>query len=150
MPEHMARANAAKSAIRARVEHVFAHQLRREGVTVAKCTVERLMRTMGLAGVRRGKATVTTVSNPKAPCPLGKVNREFRLSRPNALWVVDFTCAHTWAGFIYVAFVIDAFSLADRGLEGQLQRHGGLCARCTGAGDPSPRAQSRGRADPSQ
>jgi len=69
------------------------HQLRREGVTVAKCTVERLMRTMGLAGVRRGKTTVTTVSNPKAPCPLDKVNREFRVSRPNALWVVDFTYA---------------------------------------------------------
>jgi transposase InsO family protein len=69
------------------------HQLRRQGVTVAKCTVERLMRTMGLAGVRRGKTTVTTVSNPKAPCPLDKVNREFRVSRPNALWVVDFTYA---------------------------------------------------------
>jgi hypothetical protein len=67
------------------------HQMRREGIKVAKCTVERLMRTMGLAGVRRGKTTITTVSNPKAPCPLDKVNREFRVSRPNALWVVDFT-----------------------------------------------------------
>lgn len=86
------------------------HQLRREGVAVAKCTVERLMRAMGLAGVRRGKTTVTTVSNPKAPCPLDKVNREFRVSRPNALWVVDFTYVHTWAGFVYVAFVIDAFA----------------------------------------
>ncbi len=86
------------------------HQLRREGVAVAKCTVERLMRTMGLAGVRRGKTTITTVSNPKAPCPLDKVNREFRVSRPNALWVVDFTYVHTWAGFVYVAFVIDAFA----------------------------------------
>jgi transposase InsO family protein len=86
------------------------HQLRREGVAVAKCTVERLMRTMGLAGVRRGKTTVTTVSNPKAPCPLDKVNREFRVSRPNALWVVDFTYVHTWAGFVYVAFVIDAYA----------------------------------------
>ena len=62
------------------------------------------------AGVRRGKTTVTTVSNPKAPCPLDKVNREFRVSRPNALWVVDFTYVHTWAGFVYVAFVIDAFA----------------------------------------
>jgi len=86
------------------------HQLRREGVAVAKCTVERLMRTMGLAGVRRGKTTVTTVSNPKAPCPLDKVNREFRVSRPNALWVVDFTYVHTWAGFVYVAFVTDAYA----------------------------------------
>ncbi len=67
------------------------HQLRREGVVIAKCTVERLMATMGLAGVRRGKKTITTVSDPKAPCPLDKVNREFRVSRPNALWVVDFT-----------------------------------------------------------
>lgn len=86
------------------------HQLRREGVAVAKCTVERLMRAMGLSGVRRGKRTITTVSNPKAPCPLDKVNREFRVARPNALWVVDFTYVHTWAGFVYVAFVIDAYA----------------------------------------
>nr|WP_130754662.1 MULTISPECIES: IS3 family transposase [Sphingobium] len=86
------------------------HQLRREGIAVAKCTVERLMRSMGLAGIRRGKKTVTTVSDPKAPCPLDKVNREFRVSRPNALWVVDFTYVHTWVGFVYVAFVIDAYA----------------------------------------
>jgi len=86
------------------------HQLRREGIKVAKCTVERLMRGMGLAGIRRGKTTITTVSNPRAPCPLDKVNREFRVSRPNALWVVDFTYVHAWTGFIYVAFVIDAFA----------------------------------------
>ena len=86
------------------------HQFRREGTKVAKCTVERLMRALGLAGVRRGKKTITTVSNPKAPCPLDKVNREFQVSRPNALWVVDFTYIHTWAGFVYVAFVIDAFA----------------------------------------
>lgn len=86
------------------------HQMRREGIKVAKCTVERLMRAMGLAGVRRGKTTVTTISNPKALCPLDKVNREFKVSRPNALWVVDFTYVHTWAGFVYVAFVIDAFA----------------------------------------
>lgn len=64
-------------------------QLRREGIKVAKCTVERLMRAMGLAGIRRGKSCITTISNPKAPCPLDKVNREFRASRPNALWVVE-------------------------------------------------------------
>ena len=86
------------------------HQLRREGIKVAKCTVERLMRAMGLAGIRRGKTCITTVSNPKAPCPLDKVNREFKVSRPNALWVVDFTYVHTWTGFVYVAFVIDAFA----------------------------------------
>ncbi|MDY7523063.1 IS3 family transposase [Sphingomonas sp. 10B4] len=86
------------------------HQMRREGIKVAKCTVERLMRAMGLAGVRRGKTTITTVSNPKAACPLDKVNRQFRVTRPNALWVVDFTYVHTWAGFVYVAFVIDAYA----------------------------------------
>jgi transposase InsO family protein len=86
------------------------HQLRREGIKVAKCTVERLMRAMGVAGVRRGKKTITTVRDPKAPCPLDKVNRQFRVTRPNALWVVDFTYVHTWAGFVYVAFVIDAYA----------------------------------------
>ncbi|EIZ79372.1 integrase [Novosphingobium sp. Rr 2-17] len=85
-------------------------QLLRDGVAVARCTVERLMAAMGLVGVRRGKTTVTTVSNPKAPCPLDKVNREFRVERPNALWVVDFSYVHTWAGFVYVAFVIDAYA----------------------------------------
>ena len=77
---------------------------------MAKCTVERLMRTIGLAGIRRGKTCITTISNPKTPCPLDKVNREFRVGRPNALWVVDITYVHTWAGFVYVAFVIDAFA----------------------------------------
>lgn len=86
------------------------HQMRREGTKVAKCTVERLMRAMGLAGIRRGKKTITTVSNPKASCPLDKINRVFKVTRPNALWVVDFTYVHTWAGFVYVAFVIDAFA----------------------------------------
>ncbi len=70
--------------------------------------LERRVRAMGLAGVRRGKATATTVSNPKASCPLDKVNREFRVSRPNALWVVGFTGVHAWAGFVHVALVIDA------------------------------------------
>jgi len=85
-------------------------QLLRDGVTIAKCTVERLMKVMGLAGVRRGKSCVTTVPDRKALCPLDKVNREFKVQRPNALWVVDFTYVHTWAGFVYVAFVIDAFA----------------------------------------
>ena len=86
------------------------HQMRREGIAVAKCTVERLMRAKALSGIRRGTTTITTVSNPKLPCPLDKVNRAFRVSRPDALWVVDFTHVHTWAGFVYVAFVIDAFA----------------------------------------
>ena len=58
------------------------------------------MRALGLAGIRRGRTCITTVSNPKGPCPLDKVNREFRVSRPNALWVVDFIYVHTWTGFV--------------------------------------------------
>src|SRR6476646_10309153 len=85
-------------------------QLDREGIAVARCTVARLMRTMGLQGVVRGKTIRTTISNAAAPCPLDRVNRQFRAPRPNALWVSDFTYVATWAGFVYVAFVIDAFA----------------------------------------
>ncbi|MEN9492969.1 MAG: hypothetical protein RJA63_3418 [Pseudomonadota bacterium] len=85
-------------------------QLNREGVTVARCTVERLMRQLGLQGVRRGKTVRTTIADPKAPCPLDRVNRQFRAERPNQLWVSDFTYVSTWQGWVYVAFVIDVFS----------------------------------------
>ena len=85
-------------------------QLNRQGVAVARCTVERLMRLQGLRGVRRGKAQRTTVADPKAPCPLDRVNRQFRAERPNQLWVSDFTYVSTWQGWVYVAFVIDVFS----------------------------------------
>jgi transposase InsO family protein len=85
-------------------------QLEREGQRVARCTVERLMRQLGLHGVVRGKTVKTTVSNPAAPCPLDRVNRQFTAARPNALWVADFTFVSTWQGFVYVAFVIDVFS----------------------------------------
>ena len=70
-------------------------QLLREGETVARCTVERLMRQQGLQGVRRGKAQRTTIADPKAPCPLDRVNRQFRADRPNQLWVSDFTYVST-------------------------------------------------------
>ena len=86
------------------------HQLRREGVDVARCTVERLMRLQGLQGVRRGKAMRTTVPDSKLPCPLDRVNRQFRAARPNQLWVSDFTYVSTWQGWVYVAFVVDVFS----------------------------------------
>ena len=66
-------------------------QLRREGFDVARCTVARLMRTMGLAGVIRGKPVRTTVGDRSAPCPLDRVNRQFRAPVPNMLWVSDFT-----------------------------------------------------------
>ena len=85
-------------------------QLRREGREVARCTVGRLMRTMGLQGVVRGKPVRTTISDKAAPCPLDHVNRQFKTPRPNALWVSDFTYVATWAGFVYVAFVIDTFA----------------------------------------
>lgn len=85
-------------------------QLLREGIAVARCTVARLMRTMGLQGVVRGKRVRTTISNAAAPCPLDRVNRQFKAPRPNALWVSDFTYVATWAGFVYVAFIIDAFA----------------------------------------
>jgi putative transposase len=77
---------------------------------VARCTVARLMREMGLKGAVRGKPVKTTVSDRAAPCPLDLVNRKFQAPKPNALWVSDFTYVATWAGFVYVAFVIDAYA----------------------------------------
>jgi transposase InsO family protein len=85
-------------------------QLRREGEDIARCTVERLMRSMGLQGVIRGKSVKTTIGDKAAPCPLDHVNRRFRALRPNALWVSDFTYVATWTGFVYVAFVIDVYA----------------------------------------
>jgi transposase InsO family protein len=85
-------------------------QLAREGTAAARCTVERLMRRIGLRGVMRGKVVRTTISDSKAPCPLDKVNRQFRAERPNQLWVSDFTYVSTWQGWQYVAFVIDVFA----------------------------------------
>ncbi len=85
-------------------------QMHREGQAVARCTVERLMRRLGLRGVRRGKAVRTTVSDAKTPCPLDKVNRHFQADRPNQLWVSDFTYVSTWQGWLYVAFIVDVFA----------------------------------------
>ena len=85
-------------------------QMRREGFTIARCTVERLMRDMGLAGVIRGKPVRTTISDKAAPCPLDHVNRQFHAPAPNRLWVSDFTYVSTWGGFVYVAFVIDVYA----------------------------------------
>ena len=85
-------------------------QLAREGLSVARCTVERLMRRRGLRGVMRGKIVRTTISDGKAPCPSDKVTRQFRAERPNQLWVSDFTYVSTWQGWLYVAFVIDVFA----------------------------------------
>jgi putative transposase len=85
-------------------------QLKRERFDVARCTVARLMRVMGLEGVIRGKPIRTTFSDKAAPCPLDHVNRQFYAPRPNALWVSDFTYVSTWTGFVYVAFVIDTYA----------------------------------------
>lgn len=88
------------------------HQLHRDGIAVARCTVERLMGEMGIEGVRRGKKPRTTVPDRSLPCPLDLVNRNFRAEQPNRLWLADFTYVSTWQGWLYVAFIIDAF--ADR------------------------------------
>lgn len=86
------------------------HALRREGHDVARCTVERLMRKLGLKGVMRGKKTITTNPDKTRSCPHDKVNRQFNAQQPDQLWVSDFTYCPTWSGMVYVAFVIDVFA----------------------------------------
>lgn len=86
-------------------------ELRREGKSVARCTVERLMRRLGLRGATRGGAfKVTTIADTSAPRPPDLVERRFTATRPNQLWVADITYVATWVGFVYVAFVVDVFS----------------------------------------
>ena len=85
-------------------------QMNREGIPVARCTVERLMKDLGLQGARRGKSVRTTIPDVSAPCPLDRVKRQFKADRPNQLWVSDFTYVSTWQGWLYVAFVIDVFA----------------------------------------
>ena len=85
-------------------------QLHREGITVARCTVERLMGELGLRGVVRGKTRRTTTPDATAARPADLVNRDFSAQRPDQLWVADLTYVATWSGFVYVALVIDAFS----------------------------------------
>jgi transposase InsO family protein len=85
-------------------------QIQRDHVSVARCTVERLMRQLGLRGAVRGKVVRTTIHDPKAPCPQDRVKRQFKADRPNQLWVSDFTYVSTWQGWLYVAFVIDVFA----------------------------------------
>jgi putative transposase len=86
------------------------HVLRRQGEDAARCTVERLMRRLGIRGVVRGKKVITTNPDTSLPCPDDKVNRLFLADRPNKLWVSDFTYVPTWSGTVYVAFVIDVFA----------------------------------------
>jgi transposase InsO family protein len=104
-------------------------QLGREGIVVARCTVARLMRTMGLKGVVRGKTVRTTIPDPAALCPLDRVNRQFKAPRPDALWVSDFTYVATWSGF-------DNDRFRDRRLRPPHRRLAGLSdgSRCLRAG----------------
>ena len=85
-------------------------QLLREKIDVARCTVERLMRQMGLQGVVRGRKIQTTIPDELADRPADLVRRSFKADRPNQLWVADLTYVVTWAGFVYVAFITDVFS----------------------------------------
>ena len=84
--------------------------MHREHLPVARCTVERLMRELGIQGVRRGKRMRTTVPDRSGACPRDLVQRQFEVDRPNRLWVADFTYVSTWQGWLYVAFVIDAYA----------------------------------------
>ncbi len=90
--------------------HKIWRQLTREGIRVARCTVARLMREMGLEDAVRGRRCTTTIADDAAARPADLVNRTFTATRPNALWVADLTYVATWAGFVYVAFVIDVFA----------------------------------------
>lgn len=85
-------------------------QLKREGIEVARCTVERLMNTLGIQGVRRGATCWTTIPDAALSRPADLVKRQFTAARPNQLWVADITFVATWSGFVYVAFVIDVFA----------------------------------------
>ena len=101
-------------------------QMKREEITIARCTVERLMKHMGLEGARRGKKVRTTVPDKALPCPLDHVNRQFKADRPNQLWVSDFTYVSTWQGFVYVAFVIDIFARRIVGWRASRMAHAGF------------------------
>lgn len=84
--------------------------LHRQGIAVARCTVERLMRDLGLKGEARGQGVRTIWSDPVANNPLDRVNRNLTVKHPNQIWVANFTFVSTWQGFAYVAFIVDVFS----------------------------------------
>jgi putative transposase len=101
-------------------------QLQRDKVAVARCTVERLMRKMGLKGVIRGRTVRTTIGDQSATCPLDHVKRQFHAPAPNQLWLSDFTYVSTWSGFVYVAFIIDAFARRIVGWRASRTAHTGF------------------------
>jgi putative transposase len=100
--------------------------LRGEGFDVARCTVERLMRELGIEGARRGKQRRTTISNEQHTRPADLVDRNFNPLAPNRLWVADFTYVPTWAGVVYVAFILDAFSRRILGWRAAMNMHTAL------------------------
>ena len=110
------------------------HQLAREGVVTARCTVARLMRADGLRGVVRGARVRTTIPDVTADAAQDLVDRDFTATQPNQLWVADFTYVATWRGMVYVAFVIDVFS----------RRIVGVAGKCLDAHGPRPRCPRAG------
>ena len=121
-------------------------QLQREGFDVARCTIARLMRDMGLQGVIRGKPVRTTISDKAAPCPLDHVNRQFKATAPNRLWVSDYTYVATWKGFVYVAFVIDVFARYIVGWRVSRTAHADFRAGCSRTSATRTKAGSSWRA----
>jgi len=114
-------------------------QLRREGQAVARCTVTRLMRRLGVAGAVRGrKFTVTTIPATAAARPPDLVTRQFTAVRPNQLWVADLTYIATWRGFVYVAFVIDVFSRRIVGWRASTSLRSDLALDALEQGNSSP------------
>jgi putative transposase len=89
-------------------------QLRREDITVARCTVEQLMEALGIAGVVRGRRRRTTIADPANPAPPDLLQRDFTAPAPNTRWVTDFTEVSTYAGTVYAAFIIDCYSPLHR------------------------------------
>ena len=108
-------------------------QLARESIEAARCTVARLMKRLGIEGVRRGRKCWTTISDDALDRPADLVNRQFVATRPNQLWVADITFVATWSGFVYVAFVIDVFARCivgwrvSRSLKTELVRVSKVC-----------------------
>jgi putative transposase len=117
-------------------------QMNREGLGVARCTVERLMQAMGLAAAVRGKAVRTTVSDKAAPCPLDKVNRQFQAPGPNRLWVSDFTYVSNLAGICLCHICHRHFCQIHRWLAGEPNRADRLRSRRAGTGLVATEARS--------
>ncbi len=108
LKEHIKRVHAANYSVYGARKVWLA--LNREGIPVARCTVERLMADLGLSGTTRGKARKTTIADPTAARPADLVGRRFGPTTPNRLWVADLTYVSTWSGFAYVALVTDAYA----------------------------------------